>query len=76
MSPDDPTTSETSGPLSDDQRVKTVEIERYRVTVILDASGRFLDIAQVSVNADFRSLEQRLNHAHVFDVDDFYRRQD
>ncbi len=53
--------------------LRRIKFDRYEVLLRLTADGRFVDIAEIRVSADFRTPEQQLASARSADVDDFYR---
>lgn len=51
-------------------------VGKYNVKVVLSPTNEFLGIAEVAVNADFRSYEQKSARVGVHEVDEFYREQE
>lgn len=51
-------------------------VGKYNVKVVLSPTNEFLGIAEVAVNADFRSYEQKTARVGVHEVDEFYRQQE
>ena len=48
-------------------------VGKYNVKVVLSPTNEFLGIAEVAVNADFRSYEQKAARVGVHEIDEFYR---
>ncbi len=57
-------------------RLINCPVGKYMVKVIVSATNEFLGIAEVAVNADFRSYEQRAARIGVHEVDEFYREKE
>jgi hypothetical protein len=71
VAPDSPSEQDTGG-VTPRERILTVNFDRFAIKVKVAADGRFLDIVEVAVSKDFRSLQQkRASHGH-HEVSDLY----
>jgi hypothetical protein len=64
-----------TGEIADDfsQRTLACAIGPYEVLVVVDEHGRFINVKEIKKNADFRSIEQKINQTNFIDVDEFYQ---
>jgi hypothetical protein len=72
MVPPDESSEQDTGGTALPTRIVTVEFDRFTIKVRVAADGQFLEVAEVAVSKDFRSLQQkRASHGH-HDVSDLY----
>lgn len=54
----------------------TVPFDRYEVVLRLGPHREFLEIVEVRVSKDFRSVQQKVESVDYHDVSDLYERKD
>ena len=59
--------------LSEDYQIIIRPLGKYAVKVKLTPEGKFIDVIEVKINADFLSYRQKIASLDSLDVEDFYR---
>ncbi len=54
--------------------IRTVPFDRYEIVLRLGPHGEFLEIVEVRIKKDFRSVQQKLESADYHDVSDLYEK--
>jgi len=68
---DKPSASPTGTTFSPPE-VLTRVFDKYRIKILVTASGQFLDVIEVQVDKDFRTQKQRRSAHGSHDVSDLY----
>lgn len=65
----------STGSVSDSKSYRFIRysFDKYDIGVIVDSSGKFVGISEVSINKDFLSPIQRIASRSYIDVDEYYR---
>lgn len=58
--------------ISDDYKIETIQFGKYEIKVILTPYNEFIGIAEIALNKDFLSYEQKIAIKGFHDVDDLY----
>ena len=56
--------------------ILTITFDRYTVKVRVGSGGEFIDVIEVAVSKDFRTIQQRITSTGFHDVAEFYRDDD
>lgn len=56
-----------------EKKLITIPFNKYEITVEVTLSNRFLGIAEVKVNKDFRSFSQKITSTKVHDIEEYYK---
>lgn len=57
-------------------RILTIPFDRYTVKVRVGDGDEFIDIVEVAVSKDYRTIQQRIASTGFHDVAEFYRDDD